>query len=153
MNPITHTGYERLSKRLEELKTEYDKMPAIIKTARDHGDLKENAEYHAAREKQGMLKAQIDKLSGDLSQSQIVDPASLPPGIVTFGKKVTLHDLDSRENIIYRIAGPAEAEFANNEIPVNSLIGRGLLGKKPGDQAVIQVPSGTKRYKIEKIEL
>lgn len=153
MMPITQTGYQRLKERIAQTKKDYETMPAIIGKARELGDLKENAEYHAARERQGMLKAEMDKLNSDLTQAQIVDPASLPKDKVTFGKKVELEDLESGAKVVYSIVGPAESDSETKSISVTSQLAKGLLTKSVGQEAVVEVPAGSKRYKILNIEL
>ena len=151
--PITQEGYDHLKEKLADLKTAFDKMPQIIATARAKGDLKENADYHAAREKQGMLKAEIDKLSSDLTGAKVIDPATLPKDTVTFGKEVTLAQENKKGLVTYAIVGPAETDTAENKISVTSQIAKGLLGKKQGDVCAIRVPAGTKTYTIKKIKL
>jgi transcription elongation factor GreA len=126
-------------------------MPAIIANARAKGDLKENAEYHAAREKQGMLKAEMDKINSDLTQAQVIDPASLPAGTVTFGKTLILENKDSNQEETYTIVGPAETDTTQNKISVTSQLAKGLLGKKQNDVCKVSVPAGDKTYKIKKI--
>ena len=150
-NPITKKGYDNLLKKIEELKIEFEKMPEIIGTAREKGDLKENAEYHAARERQGMLQAEIGKLSGDFNESQVVDPKNLAPDIVTFGKEVKVQDLDSKNKLTFKIVGPAEADISNNEISILTPTAKGLLKHRVNDTANITVPAGTKKYKILEI--
>lgn len=148
MFPITTTGYEALKEKLRIVKEEFEKMPAIIATARAKGDLKENAEYHAAREKQGLLKAEMDRVNQDLAQSQVIDPTKLPKDIVTFGKTVKLVDLDSKEETVFTIVGPAESDTAKQHISVTSQLVKGILGKKIETEATVVVPAGTKHYKI-----
>ena len=151
--PITQKGYEQLKLKISKLKAEFEKLPAIIGEARAKGDLKENAEYHAAREKQGMLNAQISKLNSDLMNSKVIEPNSLPNNIVTFGKKVTLTNLENNQEKTYFIVGPAETDFYKNSIAVTSSLIRSLLGKKEQEEIVVQVPSGQKKYKINSISL
>jgi len=148
--PITQKGYEDLQKKLAEKKMEFETMPAIIAQAREKGDLKENADYHAAREKQGMLKAEIDRISGELTNSQIIDPAILPSDKITFGKRVTLLNADNKE-ITYDIVGPSESDSGKQCISVTSLLAKGLLGKQAGEVCTVIVPAGTQTYTIKKI--
>lgn len=151
--PITQPGYDALKERLRLVKIEFEKMPELIAIARAKGDLKENADYHAAREKQGMLKAEMDKLNGDLMQAQVIDPAKLPPDTITFGKRVKLEDLDTKETLTWRILGPGEANSEKGEISVTSQLAKGILGKKAGMEAAIVVPAGAKRYRILEVFL
>ena len=148
MLPITKEGYENLQNKLKEVRIEFEKMPEIIGYARAKGDLKENAEYHAARERQGMLKAEMDKISGDITQGQIIDPKTLPPNTVTFGKIITIKEKSSPDNITYTIVGPAESDIEQNKISVTSQLAKGLLGKKANETVVITVPAGDKTYTI-----
>lgn len=153
MLPISKEGYENLKIKIAKVREEYETLPAIIATARAKGDLKENADYHAARERQGMLKAEIDKLSGDLTQSQVIDPAALPAGTVTFGKKVSVTDLETNQEVTYHLVGPAESAPEENKIAVTSQLARGFLGKKTDDIVAVIVPAGTRNFKINSISL
>ena len=140
--PITKEGYDKVKEKLSELKAEFDTLPAIIAEAREKGDLKENAEYHAAREKQGLLQAQISKLESDLAVCEIVDPSKMNKDIVTFGKRVKVKDKNSDTVSEYRIVGELEADMSKNEITIVTPIARGLLTKKVGDVVTIKVPAG-----------
>ena len=148
--PMTVQGAERLRAELHELKSV--KRPAIIQaiaTAREHGDLKENAEYHAAREQQGFCEGRIQDIEAKLSNAQIIDISKLPnTGKVIFGSTVTILNLDSDEEVTYRIVGDDEADIKNNLISVNSPIARGLIGKMTGDQVSIHTPGGKVDYEI-----
>lgn len=151
--PITKEGYDKVKEKLSELKAEFDTLPAIIAEAREKGDLKENAEYHAAREKQGLLQAQISKLESDLAVCEIVDPSKMNKDIVTFGKKVKVKDKNSNAVSEYRIVGELEADMSKNEITIVTPIARGLLTKKVGDVVTIKVPAGDKVLEILEISL
>lgn len=151
--PITQAGYDALKIKIGHIKEEFEKMPAMIAVARARGDLKENAEYHAAREKQGMLKAEMDKLNGDLTQAQVIDPAKLPADTVTFGKRVTLKDLETGESLTWRILGPAESDSEKGEISVTSQLAKGILGKKAGAEALVTVPAGVRKYLVVSVGL
>lgn len=151
MLPITKDGHQRLREKLRAMKEEFAKLPDIIAEAREKGDLKENAEYHAARERQGILQAQIAKIEGDMSNMQILDPAALPKDIVTFGKTVKLTDIENGATIAYRIVGEAEADMNRNEIAVTTPVAKGLLTKKVNDLVTIKIPAGEKKYKIVSI--
>ncbi len=149
--PITQTGYNKLRAKIAELNKEFQKLPKIIQAARSKGDLKENAEYHAAREKQGMLNAQLSKLNTHLSTARVIDPANLPQDIVTFGKKVTLTKLPAKLTVTYYIVGPAEVEFFEQGLSIVSQLAKGILTKRAGDEVTINAPAGKQRYKIEKL--
>ncbi len=152
MMPITQKGYDALKEKIKAVKIEFDKTPAQIGLAREKGDLKENAEYHAAREKQGMLKAELDQLNHFLSSSQIIDPSELPADIVTFGKVVEMENLSTGLKEKHTIVGEAEADFENNLISVTSQLVKGILGKKKDDLVKIMVPSGEKEYQVLSIK-
>ena len=151
--PITKEGYDKVKEKLSELKAEFDTLPAIIAEAREKGDLKENAEYHAAREKQGLLQAQISKLESDLAVCEIVDPSKMNKDIVTFGKRVKVKDKNTNLVSEYRIVGELEADMSKNEITIVTPIARGLLTKKVGDVVTIKVPAGDKVLEILEISL
>lgn len=150
--PMTREGYDKLKAELAQLNDV--KMIEITKrvaAARDLGDLSENAEYHAAREDQGMLQAQIDLLRSKLGRAYIVDLAQLPKDTVAFGSRVTILDIDMDEEETYELVGPGQDDPDKNRILTTSPIGRGLMGKKIGDIADIQVPKGSIQFKILKI--
>ncbi len=153
MIPITDKGKKQLELKLEELKKEFKTLPSIISEARKKGDLKENADYHAAKERQGMLNAEIQKISGDLHNCQVIDITTLPKNIVTFGKKVSLIDLKNNQKICYQIVSPSEANAKESKISIKSLVAKALLGKKVQTKISIQVPAGEKNYQIKKISL
>jgi transcription elongation factor GreA len=147
--PMTREGYEKLKTDLDRMQNvEMLEVTKRIATAREMGDLSENAEYHAAREDQGMLQARIDALKDKLARAYIVDRSSLPSDIVVFGTRVRIKDLESGEEEVYELVGPGEEDYDNNKILTTSPRGQGLLGKKCGDIAVIKVPRGNLRYEI-----
>jgi transcription elongation factor GreA len=150
--PMTRDGYEKVKAELAHL---HDiKMIEVTKrvaAARDLGDLSENAEYHAAREDQGLLQAQIDLLRSKLAKAYIVDPNQLPKDTVVFGSKVKVMDLDMDEEETFELVGPGQDDPDKNRILTTSPIGQGLLGKKKGEVAEIQVPRGTIRFKVLEI--
>lgn len=152
--PMTAAGAEKLREELNELKSV--KRPAIIKAiaeAREHGDLKENAEYHAAREQQGFCEGRIQDIEGKLSNAQIIDVTKMEnTGKVVFGVTVTLLNVDSDEETTYKIVGDDEADIKNNRISVNSPIARGLIGKNLDDVATIQTPAGLVEFEIIEVE-
>ena len=148
--PITSKGAERLKEELNELKTVIrPRIVEAIATAREHGDLKENAEYHAAREQQSFAEGRIQELESVLSTAQIIDVASLNvEGRVVFGATVELEDLDSGETVSYQIVGDIEADIKQNKIAVSSPIARALIGKEEGEVAVVEAPAGIREYEI-----
>ncbi|CAJ0994715.1 Transcription elongation factor GreA [Sodalis praecaptivus] len=152
--PMTQRGAEKLREELENLKSV--RRPEIIRSiaeAREHGDLKENAEYHAAREQQGFCEGRIQEIEAKLSNAQVIDVTKLAPsGRVIFGATVSVENLDSEEKQTYRIVGDDEADFKQNLISINSPIARGLVGKEEGDIVVIKTPGGEVEYEILKVE-
>lgn len=148
--PMTAKGAARLRAELEELKSV--KRPAVIEAiaeARAHGDLKENAEYHAAREQQGFIEGRIKQLEGDLSHAQIIDVGSLNVGDrVVFGATVELADSESDEEQVYQIVGDLEADIKLGLIAISSPVARALIGKHEGDEVTIETPGGTREYEI-----
>ena len=150
--PMTRAGFDKLKAELNRM--ENDEMPLIaerIALARDEGDLKENAEYHGARESQGMLQAKINLMRDKLSRATIVDTASLPKGEVTFGSTVIVKDLEYNDEEEYTLVGAGEEDYDKGHILLTSLIGQGLVGKKVGDKVEIAVPRGTLKYEIIEI--
>jgi transcription elongation factor GreA len=147
--PMTREGYEKLKADLDRMQnTEMIEVAKRIAAARDLGDLSENAEYHAAREDQGMLQARIDALKDKLARAYMVDQASLPKDTVVFGTRVRIKDLDSGEFEVYELVGPGDEDYDNNKILTTSPRGQGLLGKKVGEIAEIKVPRGILKYQI-----
>jgi transcription elongation factor GreA len=147
--PITKEGFNRLRDELKRLKTvERKDVIEAIKDARSHGDLSENAEYDAAKEKQGFIEARIAELESKLSKMEIIDISTIKSERVTFGAKVEIENLDSGDIRIYKIVGPDESDIKNNMISVLSPIARALIGKKIGDEAVVVTPSGEVEYEI-----
>ncbi|MBP8226524.1 MAG: transcription elongation factor GreA [Pararheinheimera sp.] len=152
--PMTVEGAQRLRDELHELKTV--RRPAIIQAiaeAREHGDLKENAEYHAAREQQGFCEGRIQDIEAKLSNAQIIDITKLPNnGKVIFGATVTILNLDTEEEVTYRIVGDDEADIKNFRISVNSPIARGLIGKSEEDVVTINTPAGMVEFEITQVQ-
>ena len=153
--PMTPQGKLALEKELHQLKSiERPRIIAAIAEAREHGDLKENAEYHAAREQQGFCEGRVQDIEGKLGAAQVIDVKELEQnGRVVFGVTVTIENLDTEEQKTYMIVGDDEADFKINKISVNSPIARGLLGKSEGDEAKIQTPQGEVEYEIVKVSL
>nr|MBV6628764.1 transcription elongation factor GreA [Oceanococcus sp. HetDA_MAG_MS8] len=148
--PLTLRGAELLKQELKRLKSEdRPRVIAAIAEAREHGDLKENAEYHAAREQQGFIEGRIQDIEGKLSNSQIVDVATLPKtGKVVFGTTVELVDVDTDEELRYKIVGEDEADVKQGLIAFSTPIARGLLGKEEGDEVSVEVPGGTRTFEL-----
>lgn len=148
--PITKTGSERLRGELERLKSvERPKIIAAIAEARAHGDLKENAEYHAAREQQSFIEGRIKELEAALSTAEVIDVSRLNPGNkIVFGAIVELEDEQSGETVKYQIVGDLEADIKQALIAVSSPIARALIGKSEGDSFEFKAPNGVKRYEI-----
>lgn len=147
--PITREGYDRLRAELQRLEQkERPKVIQAISEAREHGDISENAEYEAAKEKQAMLEGKINDLHHKLSQCEIVEVAQGSDERVTFGSTVELEDLDTGEEVQYRLVGPYEADLAQGTISVTSPIGRALIGKETGDDVKVQTPGGMKNLEI-----
>ena len=152
--PMTPEGKHALEQELQQLKSiERPRITAAIAEAREHGDLKENAEYHAAREQQGFCEGRIQDIEGKLGACQVIDVKELEQnGRVVFGVTVTIENLDTEEQKTYKIVGDDEADFKINKISVNSPIARGLLGKNEGDEAKIVTPQGEVEYEIVNVE-
>ena len=152
--PMTIAGAETLRAELSELKTvQRPKISKAIADAREHGDLKENAEYHAAREQQSFCEGRITEIEAKLSESEIIDISKIEPnGKVIFGTTVTLFNLDTDESVSYQIVGEDEADVAAGKISVVSPIARAIMGKPGGEEVVVKVPAGEVQYEIEKIE-
>ena len=146
--PITAAGYRRLEERLKVAKEERPRVVQEIATARAHGDLSENAEYHAAKEKQGMLEAEIRDLENRLARADIIDPASIKETSVVFGATVTLLDVDNDSEVTYQIVGEDEVDLKNGRISIKSPIARALLRKEEGDEVTVQTPKGSRAYEI-----
>ena len=151
--PITLNGSDDLKDELHQLKhTARPEVVAAIAEARAHGDLKENAEYHAAKEQQSFIEGRIQDLEGVLSNAQIINPAELPKdGRVVFGVTVDLINIDNEDEVTYQIVGDYESDIKKNRISISSPIARALIGKEIEDIAVVKAPSGDIEYEIEAI--
>ena len=151
--PITAVGAQRLKLELKELKSV--RRPAIIEAiavARDHGDLNENAEYHAAREEQSFTEGRIAELESSLSNAQVIDITQInQSGRVVFGCTVDLIEVESESEVSYQIVGDIEADIRENRIAISSPIARALIGKEEGEDAVVEAPGGTREYEITAI--
>lgn len=151
--PITAKGKEQLNEELKKLLSE--DRPAVVKAieeARDHGDLKENAEYHAAKERQGFIEARIKHLKAVIASAQVIDPAELNYEHIVFGATVELVDIDSEEEKTYQIVGEDEADIAKGKISINSPLARALIGKHEGDEVDVRTPKGKTSYEVGKIQ-
>ena len=147
--PITVIGEKKLRKELDSLTNiERPKVIDSISVAREHGDLKENAEYHAAREQQSFIEGRIKDIKLKLSNSEIVDPKKITTDKVVFSARVELYDLNDEKEITYSIVGDDEADIKSGMISINSPIARSLIGKKEGDIAHVEAPSGKKEFEI-----
>ena len=152
--PMTKAGEAALRAELQHLKTvERPRIIQAIAEAREHGDLKENAEYHAAREQQGFAEGRIQEIEGKLAEARVIDVTQLPrTGKVIFGVTVTLLNLDSEETLRYQIVGDDESDVKRNKISISSPVARALIGKEEGDVVVVRRPSGEVEYEIESVE-
>lgn len=152
--PMTLEGKTALETELQQLKTvERPRIIQAIAEAREHGDLKENAEYHAAREQQGFCEGRIQDIEGKLGAAQVIDVTTLEQnGRVVFGVTVTIENLDTEEQKTYKIVGDDEADFKINKISINSPIARGLLGKSEGDDVKITTPQGEVEYEVINVQ-
>jgi len=150
--PITRPGYERLRDALKRLKTtERRQVAREIEIARGHGDLRENADYDAAKEKQGILEANIRDLEDKLARAEVIDPASLKSERVVFGATVTVLDLDDDEEQSFQIVGEAEADARAGRISVTSPMARALIGKEEGDVVTVRAPGRTRELEVAEI--
>jgi transcription elongation factor GreA len=150
--PMSREGYERKKAELDRMmNVDMIEIAVRIAAARELGDLSENAEYHASREEQGLIQARIDRLKDQLGRAYIIDKSTLPTDAVVFGSRVKVKDLNLHEEEEFVLVGPGEEDYNTNRILTSSPIGQGLLGKKIGDVAEIQVPMGTLRFKIAAI--
>ncbi len=149
--PMLAEGYERLIAELKALREERPRIVDAIEEARAHGDLSENAEYHAAKERQGQVEASVGDLEDRVSRAQIIDPTSLSGDRIIFGATVTLLDDDDKP-VRYQIVGPYEADAKVGRISYNSPLGRALIGRRAEDEIEVTVPAGDRSYLVKKIE-
>ncbi|HLV64803.1 MAG TPA: transcription elongation factor GreA [Polyangiaceae bacterium] len=150
--PMTPAGAQKLRDELMRLKEERPKISREIGIAREHGDLSENAEYHAAKERQGLVEARIKDIEDKLARAEIIDPSKLSGDRVRFGATVTLTNLDTDEEQTFRIVGADEADVDSGSISVSAPLARALIGKSIGDEVVIKLPGGTRRFEIGAID-
>ena len=149
--PMLQEGYEKLTQDLKRFKEERPLVVDAIEEARAHGDLSENAEYHAAKERQGQIEASIADIEDKLSRAQIIDPRELSGDRIVFGATVTLMDEDDKP-IRYQIVGQTEADAKSGRISYNSPLGRALIGRSVDDEVEVSVPAGDRYYLVSKIE-
>ena len=151
--PMTAEGYNRLEEELKHLK--HVERPAVIKAiaeARDHGDLSENAEFHAAKERQSLLDVQIREMEDKIARPQVIDVSKLSGDKVLFGATVRLADGDTGDKVVYKIVGDHEAEPKNGRISVSSPIARALIGKSEGDEVQVRTPTGVRSFEVLGVE-
>jgi len=151
--PMTSGGMRALEDELKTLKSQ--ERPSVIKAiadAREHGDLSENAEYHAARERQSFIEGRIAELEDILSRADVIDVSKLSGSVIRFGATVTLADEDTDEEVTYQIVGPHEADLAQGRISVSSPLAKALIGKGEGDSAEVQAPGGAKSYEVVEVK-
>ena len=151
--PVTKKGFEALESELQDLvKVQRPNVIEAIAAAREHGDLKENAEYHAAREQQSFIEGRIQELEAVTGRAQVIDPAEMSGDTVKFGASVTIVDEETDEEKTYQIVGDYEADLENGKISISSPIAKGLIGKSEGDSVVIKTPKGANDYEILSVE-
>jgi transcription elongation factor GreA len=150
--PMTPAGAQKLRDELARLKEERPRISREIGVAREHGDLSENAEYHAAKERQGLVEARIKDIEDKLSRAEVIDPSKLSGDRVRFGATVLLTNLDTDEEQTFQILGADEADISRGSISVSAPLARAIIGKSIGDEVVVNLPGGTRRYEIGSIE-
>jgi transcription elongation factor GreA len=152
--PMTREGYEKLGEELRRLKTqERPKIVEEIETARSHGDISENAEFHAAKERQSQLESRIRQLEDRLARAQVIEASGPPPEEVRFGVTVVLLDSETDEEVTYTIVGEDESDAANGRISITSPIARALLGKSVDAAVTVRVPKGTREFEVRQIRV
>ena len=149
--PMLEEGHRKLTDELKRLKGERPEIVEAIEAARAHGDLSENAEYHAAKERQGQIEATIADLEDRLSRAMVIDPTKLSGDKAVFGATVTLKDEDGKK-VKYQLVGQAEADAKDGRISYNSPLGRALIGRQAGDEVEVTTPAGDRYYEVKKIE-
>lgn len=149
--PMTPNGHAALTAELNALKAERPKISQEIGIARDHGDLKENAEYHAAKDKQGLCEARIAEIEDKLARADVIDPSTLGGDKVKFGAIVELEDMDNGKVVTYRLVGPDESDLKHGKISVTSPVARALVGKEVGDEVQVVTPGGVRNYEVSDV--
>ena len=150
--PVTPQGAERLKQELARLKEERPKIAREIGIAREHGDLSENAEYHAAKERQGLVEARVKDLEDKIARLEIIDPKTLGGERVRFGATVSITNLDTDEESTYQIVGAEEADIDAGRISISAPLARALIGKQVGDEVTVRLPSGTRTFEVSAVE-
>ena len=145
---MTPEGHAALTKELAALKAERPKISQEIGIARDHGDLKENAEYHAAKDKQGLCEARIAEIEDKLSRAEVIDPSTLSGEKVKFGAIVELEDTDNGKIVTYQLVSPDESDIKQGKLSITSPVARALVGKEVGDEVRVQAPGGVRNYEV-----
>lgn len=147
--PVTRRGYEALKRELESLKRiERPQNIKAIEEARSHGDLSENAEFHAAKDRQGFIEGRIAELEYKLANADIIETKKLPKDRAVFGSRVVLENIETGEDVQYQLVGSDESDIEKGRISVSSPLGKAILGKKPGDELTLQVPGGKRAYEL-----
>ena len=149
--PMTPAGLAALNQELAQLKASRSKVSQEIETAREHGDLKENAEYHAAKEKQGLMEARVRDLEGKIAAAEVIDPTTLSGDRVKFGATVTLEDIENGTVVTYQIVGSEEADIASGTISITSPVARALINREIGDEVRVKAPKGIRVYEIQDV--
>jgi transcription elongation factor GreA len=150
--PMTPLGAQKLREELTRLREERPKIARDIETAREHGDLSENAEYHAAKDRQGMIEMHIKDIEDKLSRAEVIDPSRLSGSKVRFGATVGLLNIDTEEEVTYRIVGAEEADLSNGTISISAPLARALIGREIGDEIAVTLPGGNRKYEITNVE-
>jgi transcription elongation factor GreA len=148
---MTPQGHATLLAELNALKAERPKISQEIGIAREHGDLRENAEYHAAKEKQGLCEARIAEIEDKLARAEVIDPSTLGGGKVKFGAFVELEDMDNGTVVTYRLVGPDESDLKQGKISITSPVARALVGKEVGDEVQVDTPGGVRTYEVSDV--
>ena len=151
--PMTPACFDRLKHELKQIK-EHDRAENVrdIEVARDHGDLRENAEYHAAKERQALLDGRMRYLEGRIGYAQVIDPTTVKETKITFGATVTLNDNDNDTQVVYHIVGEDESDATSGKISISAPIARAMLGKLKGDQVIVKLPRGDREYEVVRVE-
>lgn len=150
--PITRSGYDALNEELRQLKTvERPKVIKAIEEARSHGDLSENAEYEAAKERQAFIETRLNELSFKLNNAEIIDTEKLPKDRAVFASRVLLENVDTGEGVEYQLVGPEESDINQGRISIASPLGKAIVGRRPGDEITLQAPGGKRIYELVQI--
>ncbi|WP_372653300.1 transcription elongation factor GreA [Halobacteriovorax sp.] len=151
--PITKEGFDKVQAELDHLiKVEREELKVVISEARDLGDLKENAEYHSAKEKQSVVEGRIMQLQGVIASAQVIDPKTLSTDKIVFGATVTLLDTDKDETLVFKIVGEIESNMKEGKISYKSPLGKSVIGKEEGDTVTVRAPKGDIEYEVESFE-